>query len=101
MTWEELRRHHLLVYTTTWCPDCHRLKRLLRLKEVPFTEVDIESEPAAAARLQAQTGRCAIPFVQVDGGPLIRGWHEGAPGRLSEAQFLAETAAALTGVGNA
>lgn len=101
MTWQELNRHRVVVYSTSWCPDCHRLKRILQAQAVAFAEVDIDADPAAAARLRALTGRTAIPFVQVDGGPLVRGWHEQAPGRFSEALFLAEIGAVLTGVGNA
>ncbi len=100
MTWDELARRRLVVYTTAWCPDCHRIKRVLSRHGVPFEEVDIEADPAAARFLERQTGRTAIPFVQIDGGPMVRGWHEGVPGRFSEDLFLAETASALRGVGN-
>jgi glutaredoxin len=101
MTWQDLGRQQLLVYTTAWCPDCHRLKRILADHQVAFTEVDIEVDPAAAVRLQQQTRRSAIPFVQINGGPMVRGWHEAVPGRFSDAIFLAEVAAVLDTVGNA
>ena len=101
MTWQDVSQLQLLVYTTAWCPDCHRLKRILSDRKVPFAEIDIESDPAAAARLRQQTGRTAIPFVQVSGGPMVRGWHDGAPGRFSDDIFLAEVTAALNSVGNA
>jgi glutaredoxin 3 len=101
MTWQELGRQQLLVYTTAWCSDCHRLKRILKDRKVPFAEIDIEVDPDAAARLRQQTRRTAIPFVQINGGPMVRGWHDGAPGRFSDDIFLGEVAAALTAVGNA
>ena len=101
MTWQELGQQQLLMYTTAWCPDCHRLKRILNDRKVPVAEIDIETHPDAAERLQRQTKRTAIPFVQLNGGPMVRGWHEEAPGRFSADIFLAEAAAALQAVGNA
>ena len=99
MTWSELGRHQVLVYSTPWCPDCHRLKRILKAQGVPYAEVDIDADPAAAARLRALTGRTAIPYVQVDGGTPVRGWHDGEPGRFSESLFLSELGTALDSVG--
>jgi mycoredoxin len=37
-----------IMYTTTWCGYCTRLKRQLQRAEIGFTEVDIERDPAAA-----------------------------------------------------
>jgi mycoredoxin len=38
-----------IVYTTTWCGYCYRLKRELDRAGIGVTEVDIERNPAAAA----------------------------------------------------
>ncbi|MBN2450476.1 MAG: glutaredoxin family protein [Lentisphaeria bacterium] len=97
MTWDDLKRHELVVYSTAWCPDCHRLKRFLQKQGVAFVEIDIDRDPAAAKRLEEATGRTAIPFVQVGDGAFVRGWHEGAPGRFVDGLFLQEVAAALAG----
>lgn len=37
----------ILVYSTSWCPDCHRAKRVLKDHAVPFVEIDIETYPEA------------------------------------------------------
>ena len=95
MTWQELASHDLRMYTTAWCPDCKRFKRVLDKHGVACAEVDIDADPAAAKRLEETTGRTAIPFLEIDGGPMIQGWHPGAPGGLDEATFLADVAAAL------
>ncbi len=95
MTWEELKTRTLVVYSTTWCPDCRRLKQRLDEQSVSYREVDIDADSEAARHLQAQTGRTAIPFVEIDGKGMIRGWHDGRPGRWDEALFLEEAAAAL------
>ena len=41
-----------IIYTTTWCGYCTRLKRQLARAEIGFTEVDIEQNPAAAALVE-------------------------------------------------
>ncbi len=56
------------VYSTTWCPDCHRAKAFLKSRGVEYTEVDIEKTPEAAdivARHNA--GKHVVPTFEVDG----------------------------------
>jgi len=36
------------VYTTQWCGYCRRLKAGLNREGIPYDEVDIETDPAAA-----------------------------------------------------
>ena len=95
MTWAELNTHTLTVYSTTWCPDCVRLKRILDKLNVTYTEIDIDKDPKAAATLKEKTNRTAIPFVEIDGGTMVQGWHPGAPGGFDEAAFLKAAEAAL------
>ena len=38
----------LTMYTTTWCGYCSRLKTALKSECIRWTEVDIETDPAAA-----------------------------------------------------
>jgi len=93
MTWDELAKHQVVVYTTAWCGDCRRLKAQLDRHGVPYREIDIDADAAAARRLQELTGRQAIPFVEIDGHPqLIPGWHDDRPGRWDETIFLAAAA---------
>lgn len=95
MTWQELSEHDIVVYSTVWCPDCRRLKKKLDEHGISYEEVDIDADAEAAERLQEATGRQAIPFVQIDSGGMVRGWHEGAPGRWDEETFLQEAEDAL------
>jgi len=90
MTWEELNTHELLVYTTTWCGDCHRFKKQLDNHNISYNEIDIDADPEAAKRLQKKTGRTAIPFLEIDGGHIVRGWHSECPGKWDDATFLRE-----------
>ena len=97
MTWEELAEHELVVYSTTWCVDCRRLKQHLDEHGLAYSEIDIDQDADAAERLQKATGRTAIPFVEVDGKCMIRGWHEGKPGSWDGALFRQEVETGLQG----
>ncbi|WP_147918310.1 mycoredoxin [Ruania zhangjianzhongii] len=50
------------MYSTTWCGYCRRLKTQLTGAGIPFTEVNIEDEPAAAALVeQVNDGNQTVP----------------------------------------
>ena len=56
------------VYTTRWCPDCHRAKRFLSERGVPFEEINIEeTEGAAEFVVKANQGKRRVPTFEVDG----------------------------------
>jgi glutaredoxin len=79
---EELAGLDLAVYSATWCPDCRRLEAWLAEHGVAHQKVDIETAPGAAEKLEAETGKRAIPFVLVNGGRWVRGYHKELPQRL-------------------
>lgn len=52
----------LTLYTTTWCPYCTRLKKLLDEKEIGYTEVDVEADADAAAFVESvNNGNRVVP----------------------------------------
>lgn len=52
----------LTLYTTTWCPYCSRLKKLLDEKEIGYTEVDVEADAEAAAFVESvNDGNRVVP----------------------------------------
>jgi len=54
----------LVMYTTTWCGYCRRLKTQLAADGITFTEVDIEQVPEAAAFVeQVNGGNQTVPTV--------------------------------------
>jgi glutaredoxin len=46
----------VVAYTTSWCPDCHRSKRLLVRRGVEFAEIDIERVAGAEAAMRGLNG---------------------------------------------
>jgi len=60
-------------YSTKWCADCLRAKRVLEGKGVAFDEIDIEKDPAAGELVrQISGGLNSVPtIVFSDGTTLI------------------------------
>ncbi len=63
-----MRGEKILVYTTSWCPDCHRAKAWLREQGIPFEEIDIEQNPEAArVVMEHNGGRRRVPTFVIGG----------------------------------
>lgn len=60
------------LYATDWCGYCKQTRRFLDSKGIPYTEFDIEKDPAARKAYEALGGR-GIPLIDVN-GTLIRGF---------------------------
>jgi glutaredoxin len=90
-----LAGHDLAVYTATWCPDCTRLKRWIGGTDIRAHDVNIETVDGAAEKLEAETGKRAIPFVLVDGRHWVRGYHKELPQRFDPKLFLSELRQAI------
>ena len=88
--------HELVVYHTTWCPDCTRLERWLEGQGLTPRQVNIEEDDAAAAKLEAETGKRAVPFILVDGGTWVRGYHKEHPMRFDPPLLVEELRAAVS-----
>jgi mycoredoxin len=52
----------LTLYTTSWCPFCTRLKKLLDEKEIGYTEIDVDADAEAAAFVESvNNGNRVVP----------------------------------------
>ncbi|HTT32590.1 MAG TPA: glutaredoxin family protein [Methylomirabilota bacterium] len=58
----------VILYTTSWCPDCWRAKHFLKARGVAYREVNIEEdESAEEIVLKANDGRRKVPTLEVAG----------------------------------
>jgi mycoredoxin len=58
-----------VMYTTTWCGYCARLKAQLRRADVDYDEIDIESHPDGAAVVaDVNRGNLTVPTVVFSDG---------------------------------
>ncbi|HST47831.1 mycoredoxin [Jatrophihabitans sp.] len=62
----------LTMYTTTWCGYCVRLKHGLDRAGIPFIEVNIEQDEAAAERvMQVNGGNQTVPTLEFPDGSAL------------------------------
>jgi glutaredoxin 3 len=55
------------IYTTATCPYCMRAKMLLDEKNVAFTEISVDGDPALRGEMtQRAHGRTTVPQIFVD-----------------------------------
>jgi mycoredoxin len=80
----------VIVYSSSWCPDCRVAKRFLNKHNIQFREIDIEETPGAAQEIISRTGKRAIPQFVINGT-----WVQ--PYRPGEG-FLYEEMSALLGI---
>jgi len=55
------------LYSTNWCRDCRAAKQFMDSHGVAYTEVNIDSDPAASAEVIRRVGKRAIPQLVIDG----------------------------------
>ena len=55
------------LYTTAWCPFCHKAKRLLHEKKAKFTEIDVDDRPDLRSFLWSVSGQRTVPQVFING----------------------------------
>ena len=56
------------IYSSFWCPFCHRAKRLLKSKGVAFAEYDVDGEPQLRSEMVNRSGgRRTVPQIFIGG----------------------------------
>ena len=62
----------IIMYGTTWCPDCTRSKRWLESHKIPYTWCDIEKDTAAREYVvKANHGRRSVPTILFPDGSIL------------------------------
>jgi len=56
----------VIMYCTTWCPDCRRAKSFLKDRGIEVQEVNIEDDPDAEDLvIRVNHGKRKVPTIQV------------------------------------
>ncbi len=56
----------VVMYSTTWCPDCRRAKSFLKERGITVREVNIEDDPDAEDLvIRVNNGKRKVPTIQV------------------------------------
>ena len=62
----------IIVYGTTWCPDCRHAKQFFGEQRIPYVNVDIEHDAAAMAYVeQVNHGMRSIPTIVFPDGSIL------------------------------
>lgn len=56
---------NVTIYTTAWCPYCHRAKALLTSKGVAFNEIDVTMDAKTRSEMEAKAGRHTVPQIWI------------------------------------
>lgn len=60
------------MYTTSWCPDCHRAKYILNEYAITYSEIDVEKDEAGLAFVkQINNGRRVVPTIIFPDGSIL------------------------------
>jgi len=59
------------VYTTPVCSHCRTAKQFLRERGVPFREVDVSRNEAAAREAMRKSGQTGVPVIDVNGTIIV------------------------------
>ena len=66
------KSNSIVVYSTVWCPDCKRVKKFLGEQRVPYTNIDIESDPDAMVFVEkVNNGKRIIPTIVFPDGSIL------------------------------
>jgi len=55
------------LYSASWCRDCRAAKQFMESHGIPYTEVNIDADPAASDEVIRHVGKRAIPQLVIDG----------------------------------
>jgi len=58
------------LYGNATCPYCGAARMLLTKKGVPFTNIDVGSEPALRSEMQERSGSRTVPQIFVEDTPI-------------------------------
>ena len=83
-TEQEGRGDEILMYTTSWCGDCRRAKKVFAALGVPYAEIDIDSQPDAAEQVMLlNNGMRSVPTIVFADGTILAE----PPNRVLEAKL--------------
>jgi glutaredoxin-like YruB-family protein len=63
----------VIVFSTPTCTYCNAAKRYLREKGIPFKDVDVSRDAAAARDMVRRSGQMGVPVIDI-GGKIVVGF---------------------------
>ncbi len=63
--------HRVIVFTTSSCPWCLRVKQYLQSQKIHFKEVNVERDQVAAKEMVRKSGQQGVPQLWIDGRVVV------------------------------
>ena len=65
-------RYDIIVYGTRWCPDCHRARRILGKRDIPYEYIDIGRDATGRAYVEhVNNGNRSVPTILFPDGDVL------------------------------
>jgi len=61
----------VLIYTTPTCRFCNAAKRYLRERGIPFRDIDVSRNQAAAREMVRKSGQLGVPVLDINGKIIV------------------------------
>jgi mycoredoxin len=62
----------IIMYGTTWCPDCYRAKSFFNTRGITFKWIDIGNDPKAASEVERMNkGNRSVPTIVFPDGSIL------------------------------
>jgi mycoredoxin len=69
---ESTERGEIVMYSTAWCGDCQRARRVFAALGVPYRDVDVDTHPDAAERVRSLNGGMrSVPTILFPDGSVL------------------------------
>lgn len=78
---QKKQQKRVIIFTTPSCPHCNHAKRYLRERGIPFRDVDVSRDPAAARDMIRRSGQQGVPVIDI-GGKIVIGFNKAEVDRL-------------------
>jgi glutaredoxin len=76
MATPSIPKGEIVLYCTSWCPDCRRARNWLKANNLDYVEVDIDTNPAGSEQVKAwNNGKRTTPTFDI-GGVIITNFDE-------------------------
>ena len=65
------RKKKVILYTTSTCPYCRRLKSFLKDNDIPFSNNDVGKSREKLEEMKKKSGQMSVPVTDVGGTILV------------------------------
>lgn len=61
----------VIVYSTSTCPWCVKVKEFLKQNNIPFKDIDVSEDKEAANEMIEKSGQMGVPVIDVNGTIIV------------------------------